>query len=134
MSRVRLLSWERLPVREVLVVGVYPGGAPAPLAGKKNHRGGKEEQMRDWQPNKKREEHGDKCSGEKVGKRREKIGAKRAKKNRRHGAAIRAARLISRVLRSITAASEDHRGSLTQAKQTQQVAEEERKASPWLPD
>lgn len=58
--------------------------------------------------------------------------AKRVKRKRQLGAGIGSGRLISRALQSITAATEDHRDTQTQAKQTQQVPEEERKASPWL--
>lgn len=51
-----------------------------------------------------------------------------AEKAHQHGAAIRAARLISRAPQSVAAAPEDHRASLTPAKQSQQVAEEERES------
>lgn len=52
----------------------------------------------------------------------------KAEEEHQHGAAIRAARLISRAPQSVAAAPEDHRASLTPAKQSQQVAEEERES------
>lgn len=91
------------------------------------------EKMRGWQQHKQRKDDGVNQEECKDGVRRKYEQSEPRKAiNTEPASGSGFARLISRVLQSITAATEHHRGSQTQAKQTQQVPEKERKPSPWI--